>query len=361
MSVSKRYQALAAMVVLCLALCFFCPAARAETFEGLPGRELWQPYLNAAPQSLKDFADDPLRSALKLLPEAPMKMLRRVAKTYTDTLLFLALAGVLSLLVGESADRSLLELAVAVGCGTLLWGDLVQLAQLICEKMQSWQSFLTGFLPVYGGVLAAGGETVAGAAASGALLAGLSLLAQAAAVLIQPLLQSYLAISMACCIGTQRGLAEACSLAGKLLRKGLSVLGRCFAVLLGLQRAATLQLDRTTLHLGQLAAGSVPVIGQALSGTAEVLLTGMQLLKSTLGFAALAVLASEFLPLYLELLLHMLFLAACTLLCDLTESRRCRVLLACMTEAVHCMAAITALYFELITVGVVLLMAVGGG
>lgn len=159
----------------------------------------------------------------------------------------------------------------------------------------------------------------------------------------------------------QQGLSETCRVMGALLRRGLVWAGRIFAVLLGLQRAVTVQLDRSALRLGQLLTGGVPVIGQALSDTAEVFLAGMQLLKSSLGFAALAVIGAEFLPLYLQLLLHLLFLAGCRLLCGLAENRRCQALFDCMAEAVKCMAAVTALFFELLTVGVGLLMMTGGG
>ena len=58
---------------------------------------------------------------------------------------------------------------------------------------------------------------------------------------------------------------------------------------------------------------------------------------------------------------HLAFLTACSLLCGLVENSRCQALFACMAEAVKCMAAITALYFELLTVGVGLLMMMGGG
>ena len=304
-------------------------------------------------------------------------MIRQMAHCYADVLLFLLLLIVLSFLVGGAADSALLELAAAVGCGTLLWGDLINLAQLICERMEGWKNYLLGFLPVYSGVLAAGGEVNASTAASGLLLTGLCFLAQGTVLVVSPLLQSYLAVSMACCISTQQGLSETCRVMGALLRRGLVWAGRIFAVLLGLQRAVTVQLDRSALRLGQLLTGGVdvqkgylywqmltggvPVIGQALSDTAEVFLAGMQLLKSSLGFAALAVIGAEFLPLYLQLLLHLLFLAGCRLLCGLAENRRCQALFDCMAEAVKCMAAVTALFFELLTVGVGLLMMTGGG
>ena len=358
-----KKQLFAVLVPGCCLL-LWAPAAQAaqsSQMQSLPGREVWQPYLDAAPQSAQGFASDPLGTLLALLPASPLQMLTGLVQNYADVLLFLLLVIVLSLLAGDSTDGALLELAAAAGCGTLLWSDLAALAQQVCEKMQSWKDYLLGFLPVYSGVLAAGGEVNAGAAASGLLLTGLCLLAQCTALLVRPLLQSYLAVSMACCISTQKGLPEACRATGVLLRKGLAWAGRIFAVLLGLQRAVTVQLDRTALRLGQLATGSVPVIGRALSDAAEVFLAGMQLLKSSLGFAALAVIGAEFAPLYLQLMLHLLLLALCRLLCGLAENRRCLALFDCMTQAVQCMAAVTALYFELLTVGVGLLILSGGG
>ena len=55
-------------------------------------------------------------------------------------------------------------------------------------------------LRVYAGVLTLGGESVAGASAGGFLLTLLCALAQGLTVLVPPLLQCYLALSMACCI-----------------------------------------------------------------------------------------------------------------------------------------------------------------
>ena len=90
--------------------------------QGLPGQELWQPYLKKAPQSAESFAKDPLKSLLVLLPGSPAEMIRQMAHCYADVLLFLLLLIVLSFLVGGAADSALLELAAALGCGTLLWG-----------------------------------------------------------------------------------------------------------------------------------------------------------------------------------------------------------------------------------------------
>ena len=343
------------------ALTFFCTLpADAAALQNLPGQELWQSYLDAVPQGAASFANDPLGYLLALLPLHPLRLLAQMAHDYADVLLFLLLLTLLSFLLGDTRDADLLELVSAAGCGVLLWGDLAGLAKALCEKMTEWKTFLLGFLPVYSGVLAAGGESSAGAAACGLLLSGLCFLAQCAALWTSPLLQSYLAVSMACCISSQKGLSDGCRMIGRLLKQGLSWAGKFFAVLLGLQRVVTLQLDKAALQTGRLLAGSVPVIGDALSSAAEAVLTGMQLLKSSLGLAGLAILGAEFVPLYLTLLLHLLFLHGCRLLCDLAGNRRCQSLFACMAEAVQCMAAVTALFFGLTVVGVAALMVTGG-
>lgn len=353
MAVSKAAAAFAVLRV--------SPAAAAAGTSSLPGQELWGPYLDAAPQSAEEFSRKPLETVLSFLPLHPLRLLAAIAQNYADVFLFLLLLIVLSFLLGESRNADLLELVSAAGAGTLLWGDLAALAQSLCAGMENWKNYLTGFLPIYGGVLIAGGEANAGASACGLLLSGLCLLAQGTAFWLEPLLQSYLAVSMACCISSQRGLADGCRMIGGLLRKGLGWTGKLFAALLGLQRAVTLQLDSASLHMSRLMTGSVPVIGEALRAASETVFAGMHLLKSSLGLACLAFLGAEFAPLYFTLMLHLLLLQGCTFLCGFSGNARCSALFACMEEAVRCMAAVTALFFGLTAAGVTALMLVGGG
>lgn len=332
----KKYRGFLAGLVFLAAMPF--GTVRAFALESLPGRELWQPYLTQSAQGAADFARDPVSALLSLLPGSPVQLLVDTLHSYADLLLFLLLLTALSFLVGDAADGTLLDLAAAGGCGVLIWGDLLTLAQSIGERMDSWRLFLTGFL-----------------------LSVLALLAQGIALCIRPLLQSYLAISMACCIHTQTGLPEACRMSGQLLRKSISAGGKLFALLLGVQRVITLQLDHTTSRLGQVLTGSVPVIGQALSGAADTVLAGLQLLKNSLGIAALVILGAEFVPLYLGLLFHLAVLSGCRLLCSFAGIDRCQALFACLTEAVRCMAAVTALFFSLTMVGVALMTMMNGG
>lgn len=348
---------LVALIALCV-LAF--PAAGAESAGDLPGQELWQPYLDKTSTQMESFAQDPLSAFLGLLPDSPVGLLTQMLHSYSDVILFLMLAVVLAFLVGETKERAFLDLAAACGCGVLLWNDLMTLAQSLCEKMMSWRTFLLGFLPIYGGVLTAGGELNAGAASCGFLLSGLCLLAQGVELWAEPLLKSYLIVSIACGISTQGELSAFCRETGVLLKKGLIWTGKAFALLLGFQRMITVQLDHTTSELGQLLTTSIPVVGQALGTASEVLLSSMQLLKSSLGIAAILIVGAEFAPLYLGLLIHILLLSALKLLVSIGGNKRCEELLGGFVQAVRCMAAVTAVFFELLITSVILMAWVGG-
>lgn len=347
------------LIICVAALGFLCSktSLKAVAAEAAP----WQTYLDKAPVQAEQFAADPLGTLLHLFAAEPVQLLRDVLQQYADILLFLSLAAGLAFLLQDTADRALLELAAAGGCGVLLWQELDELAAALCTRMAGWKSYLLGFLPVYSGVLAAGGEWNAGAAANGFMLTVLCFIAQAVTLWLQPLLRSYLAISMACGISSRKSLSEGCTLTGRLLRQAIGWAGKAFAALMSLQRVVTVQLDRSASRLGQLLTGSVPIVGQALSSAADAVLAGMQLLKSTLGVAALLSIGAEFAPLYLGLLVHLFFLSCCGWLAGIGGLEHCHKLLQCFAEAVRCMAAVTALFFMLFVVGIALLMLTGGG
>ena len=271
------------------------------------------------------------------------------------------LGAVIALLLGGHADGTLLDLVCAGGCGVLLWEKLVALSETLCTQIESWNRFLLGFLPVYAGVLTLGGESVAGASAGGFLLTLLCTLAQGLTVLVPPLLQCYLALSMACCICAETRLGSFCKAVGRALEKLLGWAGKLLVALLGLERISTLQLDRAALRTGQLLTGTVPIIGETLRDASETVLSSLQLLKSGLGLAALLTIAAEFVPVYLGMLIQLGLLSGCGLLCGMMGSERCQSLLECFAEALRCMMAVTALFAGLAIAGTALLFVVGGG
>lgn len=364
LKVLRRAARVLAAGAVCAALVVWAPSATAQeaapNLDNLPGREQWQSYLEESPAQLEEFVHNPLETLQSFLPEGLGGAVRSAARDYAQILSFLLAVILLSFFV-ENGKNGLLDLAAAGGCGLLAWARLVELAEEVCQRLESWRTFLLGFVPVYSGVLTLGGEPAAAAAANGLFLTGLCLLAQLLSVGLPPLLHSYLALSVSCCISAELPLASACRAAGQLLRRMLGWAGRAFGAVLGLQRVFTARLDDVSVQAGRLLTGTVPVIGQSLNDAAQTVLAGVQLLKGGLGFAAMAILAVEFLPLYLTLMLHSLLLAGCGLICRAAGVGRCAALFDCLREAVRGLAAATALFFGVAVVGTALMLSMGGG
>ena len=348
-----------AFLLVGTSFCLCAPTAFAAESAGLhtqlPGAELWQPYLDQSPVDALQVAEDPWSVLQSFCTSSLFQTLRESIRGYAALLLFLLLSAIVSLFLGEEGDHSWCDLVCAGGCGILLWEPLLEIARQLCAQIESWNRFLSGFLPVYAGVLIMGGETSAGAAASGFFLTLLCLLAQALTAFVPPILECYLALSMACCITEQSCLGNLCKAAGTLLQKGLSLTGKLLAALLGFQRISAAQLDRTALRTGQFLTGTIPIVGQSLSDASEAVLAGIQLLKSGLGMAAILILLAEFLPLYLGMLAHLGCIVLCGTLCSLTGNNRGQALLTCFASAVRCMMACIALFFGLAVTGTALL------
>lgn len=160
-----------AFLLVGTSFCLCAPTAFAAENAGLhtqlPGAELWQPYLDQSPVDALQVAEDPWSVLQSFCTSSLFQTLRESIRGYAALLLFLLLSAIVSLFLGEEGDHSWCDLVCAGGCGILLWEPLLEIARQLCAQIESWNRFLSGFLPVYAGVLIMGGETSAGAAASG--------------------------------------------------------------------------------------------------------------------------------------------------------------------------------------------------
>ena len=132
------------LIICVAALDFLCskPVLKAAAAEAAP----WQTYLDKAPVQAEQFAADPLGTLLHLFAAEPMQLLREMLHQYADVMLFLSLAAGLAFLLQDTADRALLELAAAGGCGVLLWQELDKLATALCTRIEALNHCVTVFI-----------------------------------------------------------------------------------------------------------------------------------------------------------------------------------------------------------------------
>ena len=147
-----------AFLLVGTSLCLCAPTAFAAESAGLhtqlPGAELWQPYLDQSPVDALQVAEDPWSVLQSFCTSSLFQTLRESIRGYAALLLFLLLSAIVFL--GEEGDHSWCDLVCAGGCGILLWEPLLEIARQLCAQIESWNRFLSGFLPVYAGVLIMG-------------------------------------------------------------------------------------------------------------------------------------------------------------------------------------------------------------
>ena len=103
---------------------------------------------------------------------------------------YLLLAGLLGLLAGDPY-RAYVEILAVLGFGTLSLSAAMQLTELVAATAQDCRTYLTAFVPVFGGVAAAGGQASGALVYSGMFFAMSGFLCAVIRKLLLPVMQIY--------------------------------------------------------------------------------------------------------------------------------------------------------------------------
>ena len=345
---------------LCLGLLLAAPAPAAHAAQSAP--DAAQQYIDRAPADFSDFLSDPLGTLWGLLAEGLRPIWADALRSGGQLLLFLVLCAAVLQLMPGSGWRPLLEWIAAGGSFLLLAPALTALAERVAAQSVLWRDFLVGYIPVFASVSAAAGEVSAAAVYNGFFLACLYAAAEVLRCFLLPAAECYLAAAAASIFSGSEALADACTGAGKLLQRLVTWAGMAFTGILGLQRVFAAATDAAGWKLGRtVLQGVVPLVSGAVAAAAATVWTGLRTLQIGLGFAALVLLGLQFLPVYGAVLAQLILLQGCGLAAHLLELSRCGALFRCLAAGLSALAALLALFFGMVLVGTMLMLAFGNG
>ena len=319
-------------------------------------------YLQKAPFTAEQFFAHPAESLRQLAARHLFARSRQLLQAARGLFGLLLCGAACKFLVGDSRWDTLLEWVFACGCFLQSEPLLLELSRQVAEQSILWKDFLFGFLPVFAASMASSGQVTAAALCNGFFLAAVSWTAQLLHALILPVFQMFLAITAA---GIFSSHPRACTLSARLgrgLRRLLSWLGMGFAALMGLQRVFAVAADGAAAHAGRAVLySSVPIVGQAIGAAAGGILAGMRVLQSGLSFAALAILAAAFCPLYGQVLVCWCSFALAGFLSSLLGLSRSETLFDGLACGSSVLAAVLGLYFSMTAAGLFMMLVLGGG
>lgn len=226
-------------------------------------------------------------------------------------------AAVRALRSDREVDASVKFVVTLAACGTIIYGVFGSINSAV-NAIKGTGSFMTAFVPVYMGLVSVSGAPVSAAASGGMLLFAAEFIGGTAAFLITALMGAYLAVSISAGVSP---LLSGTGLSEVLKRSGMWIMSFCTTVFLGVltaQNAVNTAADTLSVRTARFILGTcVPVAGTALSGAVKTVSSSLSLIKSSVGIYGVVALAVMLLPIFAELLLWRLVLAASGAVCKL--------------------------------------------
>lgn len=185
-------------------------------------------------------------------------------------------------------------------------GILVPLFSLIesCSSaVKGISTLMSGFIPVYAGILTVSGEGLTASGMSFLLLFAASAISSVSSFVIVPLMSCYLGIGV---VGSASELTSTARLGEAIKKAAIWILSFALTLFLGLltiQTSVNAAADNLGVRAARFMIGSfVPVAGGALSESLTTLLGSLKLLKSSVGMFGVLAIAVSVIPVIAELL-----------------------------------------------------------
>ena len=350
---------LAILLATFLLAVVICPAAHAEEI--------------TAPPEITELLEEPGLSAEEFqslsLPELLTMVWESVSEEFLAPLKLLGKIGALLLLASAALTfapsdrwRQSLELLVVAGCFLLSADSTLELVQQVSVAISDWRLYLTGFLPIFAGVMVSCGQSAGALVCTGLFFSMASLSAQLICGVAMPMVRAYLALNSAAGISGVTPLQEATQGLTRCVRSLLRGISIGFGAVLGLQNTLAAQTDNLAMRAGgAVLSSSVPVVGAAAQDAMASVLAGLRVVKGSLGFAAIAVLAAAFVPLLARCLILRLILAAGGLLAKALGLARSGAVLEGAAEGVGLCLSFLVFFFMLVVLSTALMIATGTG
>ena len=321
-----------------------------------------QQALDAPGITADEFQQASLGQMLQALLAAARQQVDKPVRLLAQ-LLGAALLGAVALALAPQGDWSgPLESVCVLGMFTVSLAPALELVNMVSTSITQWQAYLVSFVPVFSGVVASCGQPTQAMVYSGMFLTMANFSAQVICAAALPVLQVYLALNTAgglCGIG---GVADGCELLAKTVKWMLGLVSVLFGAVLGLQSVLAQNADTLAMKTGKfLISSSIPVVGSVASDAMGSVLSGLRVLKGSLGFAAIAVLAIDFLPI---LILSAFYYLAYQLGGAASKAfglNRAGRVLEGMGQAVGICVSFLVFFFMLVVLSTALMITLGGG
>lgn len=264
---------------------------------------------------------------------------------------------------GEENDVSSAFTSVgALACGGIIctsFGAAVSSARVAVEGLGA---FLSVYVPVFAGIMAANGQTATATAYNGVITVAVEMLCQLFTLIILPLASCIMGISVAGSFNPELRINSIAEAVKRLVNWCLTLVMTVFAGILSIQSFVAAAADSAAMRAAKFTvSGAVPIVGGAVSEALMTVKGSVGVIKASAGSFGIIASAAVMLPSVISLFLFRSVFVFSAALSDSFGTSRITMLLK-SGESV--MSVIIAMMISLWTLGVVstaLMLVIGGG
>lgn len=195
----------------------------------------------------------------------------------------------------------LVDTVVTLAVFTLCSSCMLALTGVLQDAIETSRVYIISFVPVFASVLTACGQVGGAALYSGFFFGAAMVMADILCRVGLPLTRVLLALNATAAVGSTLDLSQLTASVCRWTKWLLTFCATVFGALIGLQGIFAQSADTLALKTGKfLLSSGVPVVGRAISDAMGSVLAGLKMLKGTVGFAVIAVIAASFLPLLIQ-------------------------------------------------------------
>lgn len=252
---------------------------------------------------------------------------------------------------------------VAVLCLiTIVLEPVTDCIQKASQAIFQGSMFMNGFIPVFCGILASGGQLVSAGVYHLLLFGTSQVVGQAASQILVPLISIFLAFYFTGAIAPELHLDQIGKTVKKFVNWALGLLLTVYVGLLGIQSIVAVSADTVTVKTAKFVTSSfVPVIGSALSDALVTAQACLKLLKASVGVYGILIAVFTFLPLFAEIICWYLAMQAAAFLGQLMGTGSITKVLEATASALGLLMSITLLFGLLFIISTTVMLVVGAG
>lgn len=365
------------VLITIITLCLIMPISAEETDvykERLDASGIDE-LQNQIPDSAKDFLDDfsvdlgDSNWVNTINGEAAIKHIigfiksgaKSPFKTFGIILALIILSTVITTAVKDNMTETV-TFATVLAVGAALLTPVYTLITAAVDALYGCAAFMTAFIPIFAGIIAASGKPITSASMSGVLLLATNFVAFIANSAVIPLMSGHLSLSVAASVSP---LIQNTNLAGTVKKLSLwvmSFISTLFIGILSIQTAVNSSADSLSLRTAKFIVGStVPVAGGVLSEALSTVTASLTLLKSSVGIWGVLICALAFLPIIAELLIWRFGLWGLSFISDTLNVPKISTLLKSVDSVLSVLVGIVLLSAALFIISLTVVIIGGKG